>query len=326
MKRSTQSIYAIRPSHWKSLSTCISVVFFFFFFGQLSYLSAQQDPQYSQYMFNQLAINPAYAGSKEAISTAVFFRSQWQGIEGAPTTETVSIHSPIRKKNAALGFSVIADQIGPKKSFGALGSYAYRIKIKNGKLSFGLRFGMYQYSYAFPEDMYKDKLDKYNGGISSIIVPTADAGAYYYTNSTYIGASATHLYNGRLTNLEAQTGDNAKLSPHLFLTAGKAWEISEKLVFSPSAMVKTAANVPVSADLNLSVLLQNRLWLGLSLRSRYGVAVYTQFSINDKFKVGYAYELGINKAGRNFGGSHEIMISYDFRASSKPPFFSPRYF
>ncbi len=108
---------------------------------------AQQDPQYSQYMFNQMAINPAYAGSREALNTVVLMRHQWTGIDGAPNTQTFTIHGPLRKKKVGLGFSVIADQIGPKKSIGALASYAYRIPLKKGNLSFGLRFGMYQYVY-----------------------------------------------------------------------------------------------------------------------------------------------------------------------------------
>ena len=106
-----------------------------FLTGMISVSRAQQDPQYSQYMFNQLAINPAYAGSKEALNAAAFVRSQWTGIDGAPNTETVTIHGPLRKKRVGLGFAVIADQIGPKNSIGALGSYAYRIPIGNAKLA-----------------------------------------------------------------------------------------------------------------------------------------------------------------------------------------------
>src|ERR1043166_65948 len=94
---------------------------------------AQQDPQYSQYMFNQMAINPAYAGSKEALSTTAFIRDQWTGIEGAPKTQTISVHGPLKSKKVGIGGAVIADQIGPKKSIGALVSYAYRIPVKNGK-------------------------------------------------------------------------------------------------------------------------------------------------------------------------------------------------
>ncbi|MCE9539426.1 MAG: type IX secretion system membrane protein PorP/SprF [Bacteroidetes bacterium] len=251
-------------------------------FGEAGRGFAQQDPQYSQYMFNQLSINPAYAGSKEGLSTALFLRNQWTGIDGSPKTETITIHGPMRKKKAGLGFTVIADQLGPKKSIGALGSYAYRIKIKDGKL-------------------------------------------YYNTNSMYAGFSATHLYTGRLTSVDNLNGADSQLAPHLFFTGGKALVISKKLIFSPSCMIKVVKGSPVTADLNFSFLLENRLWVGLSLRSKYGIVAYTQFNITDKFKIGYAFDFGINKIGRASGGSHEIMLSYDFKIS-KPNFFSPRYF
>jgi type IX secretion system PorP/SprF family membrane protein len=286
---------------------------------------AQQDPQYSQYMFNQMAINPAYAGSKEALSASAFIRSQWTGIDGAPKTETFSIHGPLKKKKVGLGFSAIADQIGPKRSIGVLGSYAYRIQIKNGFLSFGLRAGVYQFVYNWDDIKYKDQADVYNTHNStSKIVPTADAGLYYYTNTLYLGFSATHLYNGRLTSVSNQNGDDAKLSPHLFFTIGKAWSLSDNLIFNPSLMVKAAKGAPSTYDVNFSFLLKERIWLGLSYRSTYGIVAYAQFNITDKFKLGYSYDYGINKIGRAGGGSHEIMLGYDFNIS-KSKMVSPRY-
>lgn len=286
---------------------------------------AQQDPQYSQYMFNQMAINPAYAGSKEALSTAILLRSQWTGIDGAPKTETFTIHGPLKKKKVGLGFTVIGDQIGPKKSIGALGSYAYRIPIKNGKLAFGLRAGIYNYTYNWADITYKDANDVYNTGNStSIIVPTADAGVYYYTNTMYIGLSATHLYNGRLTSVSNQNGDNAQLSPHFFFTFGKAWALSDKLIFSPSLVVKGAKNTPSTADINLCFLIKERIWAGISIRGSYGFVALTQIQVTDKLRLGYAYDFGINKIGRAGGGSHEIMIGYDFNIF-KSKMMSPRY-
>jgi type IX secretion system PorP/SprF family membrane protein len=286
---------------------------------------AQQDPQYSQYMFNQMAINPAYAGSKEALSTAILLRSQWTGIDGAPKTETFTIHGPLKKKKVGLGFTVIGDQIGPKKSIGALGSYAYRIPIKNGKLSFGLRAGIYNYTYNWADITYKDANDVYNTGNStSIIVPTADAGIYYYTNTMYIGFSATHLYNGRLTSIANPNGDNAQLSPHLFFTFGKAWALSDKLIFAPSFVIKGAKNSPYTADINLCFLIKERVWAGISIRGSYGFVALTQIQVTDKLKLGYAYDFGLNKIGRAGGGSHEIMIGYDFNIF-KSKMMSPRY-
>ncbi|HEY0029663.1 MAG TPA: type IX secretion system membrane protein PorP/SprF [Bacteroidia bacterium] len=282
---------------------------------------AQQDPQYSQYMFNQMAINPAYAGSKEAISASAFIRSQWTGIEGAPKTETFSIHGPLKKKKVGLGFSVIADQIGPKKSVGALASYAYRIPVKNGKLSFGLRFGMFNYTYNWDDIVYKDKGDVYNThDQTSKVVPTADFGVYYYTNTLYMGLSATHLYSGKLT----QQSDDATLSPHLFFTLGKAWSLNENLIFNPSCMVKTAKGSPTTVDINFSFLLKQRIWLGLSTRSTYGFVAYAQFNITEKFKLGYSFDYGVNKIGKIGGGSHEIMLGYDFNIS-RSKISSPRY-
>jgi type IX secretion system PorP/SprF family membrane protein len=301
------------------------LIIFTFCFVTAMQTFAQQDPQYSQYMFNQMAINPAYAGSKEAISTSAFIRSQWTGIEGAPKTQTVSAHGPLKKKKVGIGFSVIADQIGPKKSVGVMGSYAYRIQIKNGKLSFGLRAGVFNYTYNWDDIVYKDQGDVYNThNQTSKIVPTADAGLYYYTNTMYMGLSATHLYSGRLTSVSSMNGDNAKLSPHLFFTFGKAWSLSENLIFNPSLMLKTAKGSPSTADLNFSFLLKQRLWLGLSARSTYGFVVYAQCNITEKFKLGYSYDYGINKIGKVGGGSHEIMLGYDFNIS-KSKITSPRY-
>ena len=301
------------------------LLIFAFCFVSTQQIFAQQDPQYSQYMFNQMALNPAYAGSKEALSATAFIRSQWTGFDGAPSTETFSIHGPLKKKKVGIGFSVIADQIGPKKSVGALGSYAYRIPIKNGKLSFGLRLGVYNYTYNWDAIKYKDQADVYNThNQTSIIVPTADAGLYYYTNTLYLGISATHLYSGRLTSVSTLNGDNGKLAPHLFFTLGKAWAFNENVIFNPSCMIKTAKGSPTTADINLSFLLKQRIWVGLSIRSTYGFVVYTQFNITDKFKLGYSYDYGVNKIGKALGGSHEIMLGYDFNIS-KSKMTSPRY-
>lgn len=286
---------------------------------------AQQDPQYSQYMFNQLAINPAYAGSKEALSTAAFIRSQWTGLKGAPNTETLTIHGPLKKKKVGLGVAVIADQIGPKKSTGLMGSYAYRLPIKNGKFAFGLRVGVYNFSYNWSKISYRDSADVYNTkNTTSKIVPTADAGIYYYTNTLYVGLSATHLYNGKLTSVSSATGDDARFSPHYFFTFGKAWALSENLVFNPSIMVKYAENSPVTGDLNLSFMINQKIWLGASARGGYGFVAYAQFMVTDKFKLGYAFDFGINRIGRAGGGTHEIMLGYDFNIF-KSKMASPRY-
>ena len=286
---------------------------------------AQQDPQYSQYMFNQLVLNPAYAGSKDALSATTFIRSQWTNIDGAPNTQTISIHTPLKKKKIGLGFSVVADQIGPKKSVAALGSYAYNLKLKKGKLAFGLRVGVYSYTYNWTDINYKDKRDLYNTqNATTQLAPTADAGIYYYNNSMYIGFSATHLYNGRIIPTSNWNGDNAVLSPHYFFTFGKAWAFSDKFIFNPSFVLKGTKGSPTTFDINMSAMIDQKIWIGFSLRSSYGMSAYTQFKISDKFKIGYAYDFGFNKIGRVGGATHELMLGYDLNIFNSK-IISPRY-
>ncbi len=307
----------------KMLNKITLFVLVVFITGKLAI--AQQDPQYSQYMFNQMVLNPAYAGSKDAINTAIFLRNQWTGIDGAPSTETMSIHAPTRKRKVGLGFAIVADQIGPKTSIGALGSYAYRVKIREGKLAFGIRAGVYQYVYNWNEINYKDQGDVYNTqNRTSIIVPTADAGLYYHTRTFYAGIAATHLYNGRLTTVSNLNGDDAVLSPHLIFMAGKGWEINDKFTFNPSLVVKAVKGAPINADVNFSFLLQKKLWVGFSVRTEKSLVAYTQFYVTEKFKVGYSFDFGLSKIARLGRGTHEVMLGYDFNIK-KSKMLSPRH-
>jgi len=199
---------------------------------------SQLDPQYS-HMFNQFALNPAYAGSKDALCVTMLLRDQWVGVDGAPKTSTLAIHGPLRKKKIALGFSMISDELGPKKSVGLLGSFAYKIKIYNGQLAMGLRYGIYNYSFNWGMINYQDKNDKYNLGVQTQqIIPSADAGLYYNTKDYYIGFSSTHILSSRLNFINNQNNDNIQLTPHFFATAGAGFRISENLILNPSFVVQ----------------------------------------------------------------------------------------
>ena len=153
---------------------------------------AQQDAQYSQYMFNQLALNPAFAGSREKISSSILYRNQWTGIDGAPTTASASFQMPLKKKKIGIGAEIISDRLGPKNTNAILFSYAYRINFLKGKLSFGLRMGMYNYAFDWSKMDYKDKSDMYNVGIrDSKFTGTGDFGAYYYIIELFDGQGGT---------------------------------------------------------------------------------------------------------------------------------------
>lgn len=271
---------------------------------------SQQDAQYSQYMFSRLAINPAYAGNRDVISSALVYRDQWTGMAGGPTTALFSLQAPLKKKNAGLGFEFLSDKIGLQKTSAFLISYAYRIQFLKGKLAFGLRSGMYNYVFEWNKIKIKDQADVYNTGApSSKITGTADFGLYYYTRTFYWGLGLTHLNKGKITDI-AVSGISATQSIHYFMSVGKSFEVGSTL-FSPSLLVKGAGHAPLELDINLNVLLKERFWIGLSLRPQYGIVFMTQYLINDKMRVGYSYDYGMNSIGTIGKGTHEIMLGYD---------------
>lgn len=270
---------------------------------------AQQDAQYSQYMFNQLALNPAYAGSKDILSSTLLYRKQWTALKGAPTTSSFSIQSPFANKKMGWGAEIISDKLGPKHSSALLGSYSYRVRFAKGKLSFGLRTGIYNYVIDWNDIDYKDKNDFYNSqNKTSKITGTADFGMYYYTYTFYLGMGFNHLNRGRTTPSGFTASSRQAL--HFFMPIGKAFVLGNT-IFNPSLLLKTTHNAGSDIDLNLNFLIKDRLWLGLSLRSKYGVVFLTHFLINDYFKIGYSYDAGGNKIGIAGKGTHEIMIGYD---------------
>lgn len=287
----------------------------------------QQDPQYSQYMFNPLIVNPAYAGSREAISAVLLHRSQWVGFKGAPTTQTFSIHAPVTKKNIGIGLSVINDRLGPTSSFQIAGNYAYRFRLGNGKLAFGLRTGLSNYvfdwnmiEYKDPGELPKDKSSNWIGNV--------DFGMRFNTRTFYGGFTFSHLnqpsFFQNITDT-AVVGYNSYLAPHFVLTMGKAFELSEVFVFKPSVLFKASEGNEAMTDLNLSFIYDKTLAAGFSLRSRYGIIFMIEYNITDKLRAGYSYDFGLTRLNAHHGGSHEIFIGYDI-SLIKNKVLSPRYF
>jgi type IX secretion system PorP/SprF family membrane protein len=296
------------------------------------FCKAQQDPQYSQYMFNQLVINPAYAGSKEALSAVMDLRKQWVAMPGSPQTGTISMHGQLLN-SLGIGGHLITESIGPTKWTAAYLDLAYRFKLGKGKLSFGLSGGIVNYNMNIGDLNFKDggePILNYNGPRTKVDFNT---GFYYHSQSFYIGGSITHLnspnlYSGTSTVTIANVPKNASfffsLQPHSFLYLGKGFKINDDLVFNPSIMFKSIQGGITSVDLNANFLLKSRVWLGVSLRSGYGFVALVQVYVTDKFKVGYSYDQGLNKIGIQGQGSHEITLIYDFN-NFKTKMLSPRY-
>ena len=273
-------------------------------------LFAQQDAQYSQYMFNRLAINPAYAGNRDVFSSALVYRNQWTALDNAPSTAALSLQTPLKNKKAGVGLELMTDKLGLRKTSAALFSYAYRVQFLKGKLAFGLRSGIYDYVFDFSKIRIKDEADVYNTGVSSSkITSTADFGLYYYTLNFYWGLGLTHLNRGKITDMDLQDS-SAKQSVHFFMPAGRSFLVGKTLL-NPSILIKGAGHAPLEVDLNFNALLKERWWLGMSLRTHYGIIFMTQYLVTDKLKIGYSYDMGLNKIGRLGRSTHEIMLGYD---------------
>lgn len=283
---------------------------------------SQQDPQYSQYMFNQLVINPAYTGSRDALSSVIDLRQQWLSMPGAPTTANISAHSPLKMESIGVGGHLVHDRIGPTASTSAYGDFAYRLKFANSSLSFGLSAGIVNLNFRTSEMKFKNQGEVFENqypGAKTIF--DAGVGLYYKTKRFYIGASATHITKPVVYNQNIVTTNNTttklyfSLKPHVFLTSGYAFSINDNCIINPSVLVKTiqSNNLKPSVDINCNVLLKNCIWLGASYKVKYGFSALAQYYINENFKIGYCYEFGLNRIGTNGGSTHEIMFGYDLK-------------
>jgi type IX secretion system PorP/SprF family membrane protein len=306
-------------------------------FGCLFYMAsqAQQDPQYSLYQFNQMAINPAYAGARDAVAVVIDARKQWVSFPGAPTTLGFTVHSPLANNKIGLGLNVVSDQIGAKSVTGAYGNFAYILKLNNKfKLSFGLRAGYLNYKFNFSKVNYKDANETTITDLANTNKGTLDldAGLFLKSNSFFMGLSASHLnrakiYSADYTSLTSNGTTqnytaNYVLNTHLFFIIGKAFAFNENFVFSPSIMVRSVS-AQRSADVNLNFLIKQRIWLGVYSRLGYGAGALIQVYATDKLRIGYSYDTGLGSQ-RLLGSSHEIMIGFDF-GKYKSKTLSPRF-
>lgn len=286
----------------------------------------QQDPLYTQYMFNPVVVNPGYTGSREVISSVLLYRHQWVGFSGAPRTQTLSSHMPLKRQKVAVGLQLIHDEIGPKNTMGYFLSYAYRFRFQRGKLSLGLRAGAYDFRYNWSKIDYRDDNDIYNNqGTTRQFVPNTDFGAYYYTKKEFLGLAVSHLGNPRGFVSKSDTSYIKRLFMHFTLTGGKAFVVNDDVVFKPSVIVRNAGFAKADADLNFSFLIKNTFWVGMAARTNLAAMILLEYNITPNLRAGYSYEMNFNKLRTTNSGSHELFIGYDFDIS-RSKILSPRYF
>lgn len=288
--------------------------------------SGQLQPLLEQYALNGLAINPAYAGSQEALSLGIYNRNQWVGFEGAPKTFTFSAHSPLRDKKVGLGIMVVNDRLGTKSETGFIANYAYRIDMKKGKLALGIAAGFSNLSTNTELIRYSDPGDNLilNPGVH-VLLPEFSFGAYYNSDKFFAGFSMPlmlhHTFNE--TSGKYKIGMNPKYANYMVLT-GYLFRASEDIELLPSVLFRTNPGNDTQADLNINIIFREKFWIGTSIRTTKNMAFLVQFQANRQFRIAYSYAYEFSELSTYQKGSHEMMLLYNFRYILDV--ISPRYF
>lgn len=288
---------------------------------------AQQDPQYSMYMFSPLSVNPAFAGSRDALSVTLLGRKQWFGIDGAPETGTLTAHSPFKNESIAAGLSIVYDKIGPSTLNMFYADFAYRLKLKNSILAFGLKGGVDLFSANFGQLIVNSNTDPlYYTPITNQVMPNFGFGMYWYSPKGYFGITSPKIIQNAYKGTElVSRASPAKQNRHYFLTAGNAFRLSSTIDLVPSIIIKAVEDAPISLDLNLNFLFYEKLWIGGGFRPGDAVIANVMYHFSPTFRAGYAYDYTISALGAYNRGSHEIMVNYDLDFLGKG-FKTPRRF
>jgi len=285
-------------------------------------LFAQQDPQYTQYMYNMNVINPAYSGSKEGISLGLLYRSQWSGIDGAPQTGTFFGHSPIGS-DLGLGMSVIKDQIGPVEETNVYTDFSYTLNLgSRHHLAFGLKAGATFHNIGLAGLDLIDPNDLFFQNISSVS-PNIGTGVFYYSENYYLAASVPNIINA--VHLDANGNKLGSEQVHYFITGGYVFKYGETTKLKPSFLVKSSFGSTTSFDLNLNVLFYDKFEVGGSYRLDDSFSALVNIAVAKGLRIGYAYDAVTSDIKRYAPASHEILILYDLSFTRKVSR-SPRYF
>lgn len=300
----------------------IFLLFLLMGFGAYS----QQDALYTQYMFNKLLVNPAYAGSREVLTIDLLNRSQWVGIDGAPQTLTFGAHMAMRNRKVGVGMYGYRDALGPSIHQGLMATYAYRLLFENSSFSFGLQAGFKYFDFQWDMIRVKYPDDYFYPREVRKITPDLNLGVYYQSPKFYAGLSSKQLLENEYGVTKTQNGSTSftRLLRHFYLMSGAVFPVNEDIFFRPSVLAKYVKNAPLQADFNASFLFKNTFWVGASYRTLKAIAFLAEFQINPRIRLGCSYDIYLNELQPHNYGSHEIRLSFDvdvYRFRMKTPRF-----
>ncbi|WP_322550922.1 type IX secretion system membrane protein PorP/SprF [Flavobacterium psychraquaticum] len=289
-------------------------------------LHAQQDPHYTQYMYNMNVINPAYAGSKENLSIGMLYRKQWVDIEDAPTTFTLSGHSPVGK-NVGLGLSVISDKIGPVEENNIYGDFSYTLNLGGEhKLAFGIKAGITLQQVGLFSDIYTTLPQPNDPAFSEDTNNSyfnLGSGLFYYTDKYYVAFSVPNMMKSK--HLDFDGREFGSEVSHYFLTGGYVFDLSQNVKFKPFFMMKSAFNAPTSLDVSTNFLFNEKFEAGLTYRLDDSFGAMVNYAITPSLRIGYAYDHIVSDLNVTSPSSHEFILLFDLnfpkKVSSSPRFF-----
>ncbi len=294
-------------------------------------MSAQQEPMFTHYMDNTLLVNPAYAGSRDALTVNALQRMQWVDFKGAPVTQTITVHAPLRDEHLGLGLSVVNDKIGPSNNTSVFVDFAYIMKLSpKSKLALGVNGGINVFQASLSSLQLEQQADPvFQNNISNQTTPNFGFGAYYYRERFYAGISVPNLMQNNYSVVNEPDGTTQMGSEqrHYYLIAGTVIKMTDNLDFKPTTLVKVTAAAPAQLDLTASFIIMKRLMVGVMYRSGDALGALVGVNVTEQLHIGYSYDWSYGLATSKYNqGSHEIELRYDFIFYNKKQIHSPRYF
>jgi type IX secretion system PorP/SprF family membrane protein len=292
---------------------------------------SQQDSQFTQYMYNTININPAYAGSRGVMSVFGLYRNQWVGLDGAPTTMTGSLNTPIGNSNVGLGLSVISDKIGPSDETSISADVSYSIPTSDTfKLSFGLKGTVNLLNVDFTKLNIYDQTDpRFQNNVDNKFSPNIGAGVYFHSNKTYIGLSVPNFLETKHFDENASSSNSAsfvaKERMHYYAIAGHVFDLSPSIQFKPAVLAKIVQGAPLQVDVSGNFLINEKFTIGAAYRWSAAMSAMIGFQATENWFVGYAYDMETTKLANYNSGSHEIFLRYEL-FNNYDRVVSPRFF
>jgi type IX secretion system PorP/SprF family membrane protein len=283
------------------------IIFSLFLISKIGF--TQQQPIYAQYMFNMLNVNPAYAGSRDVGNLNVLLRKQWLGIDGGPTTGSISYDQRIQDRNFSIGGQLYYDKLYIQNRTGLQGFYSYMAGMEKSTLSIGMSFGVLNYNTNYTRTNPFQSGDPGQQEIVNSFLPTAGFGVLWSGEKWFLAASTPNLFKAYKSELNSKSVSFAGKEANFYLTGGYSFDLSDQLIARPSVMLKSISGAPIQIDFNMNFWLANKIGLGASYRTGDAIVGMAQLQVSSLFRVGYAYEQKIKIFNTS---SHELMIRYEF--------------